>query len=195
MSLAEDIHPAAPRFESAEAFLAWVELQPERWELWDGVAIQTTMMTGGSLNHSRLARNALTALAARLGDGPCEALGGDAAVLLGPHRVAFPDVSVSCEPEADKVLVRPVVIIEVLSPSTASYDLNDKATAYRRLPSLRHLVFVRQDRIGVQHFHREAASQEFALTEIDRVDGVLRLTAVGVEVGVAELYARVAFSG
>jgi hypothetical protein len=56
MSLAED---RAPRFESAEAFLAWAGRQPERWELVDGVA---RMMTGGSLNHSRIAGNAYFAV-------------------------------------------------------------------------------------------------------------------------------------
>ena len=81
MSLAEDLHEGAPRFESAEAFLAWAGRQPERWELVDGVA---RMMTGGSLNHSRIAGNAYFALRSRLGHGRCEAFGSDAAVILGP---------------------------------------------------------------------------------------------------------------
>jgi Uma2 family endonuclease len=192
MSLAEDRHAGAPRFESAGAFLAWAERQPERWELVDGVA---KMMTGGSLNHSRLGRNALTVLVARLGVGPCEAFGSDAAVVLGPRRVAFPDVSVSCEAETGTSVVHPVVVVEVLSPSTESYDLGHKAAAYRRLPSLRHLVFIHQDQVAVQHFHREATGQEFSLTEINRVDGRLLLAAIGVEITLGELYAQVMLAG
>ena len=190
MSLAEDLPLPAPRFDSAAAFLDWAERRPERWELWDGAP---RMMTGGTPNHARLARNALTALTGRLGSGPCEAFGPDLAVILGPSRVVFPDASVSCEPVGPAGMTQPVAIIEVLSPSTTAYDRGDKAAAYRRVPSLRHLVLVRQDRIGGEHFHRAAAGEDFTLTEIDRVDGVLRLAAAGVEVGLAELYARVQF--
>jgi Uma2 family endonuclease len=192
MSFAEDIPRAAPRFDSAEAFLAWAERQPERYELVDGAA---RMMTGGSPNHARISRNALTVLSARLGAGPCEAFGGDLAVILGPQRVVFPDASVSCEPVSGIGADRPVVIVEVLSPSTAAYDLGDKASACRKLPSLRHLVLIRQDRIGVEHYHRDAGGEDFVLTEIDRVDDPLALTAIRIELTVAELYAQVAFAG
>ena len=191
MSFAADIPRAAPRFDSAEAFLAWAERQPERYELVDGAA---RMMTGGSPNHARISRNALTVLAVRLGAGRCEAFGGDLAVILGPQRVVFPDASVSCEPVTEIGADRPVVIVEVLSPSTAAYDLGDKAFAYRKLPSLRHLVLIRQDRIGVEHYHRDAEGEDFVLTETDRVDDPLALTAIRIELSVAELYAQVAFA-
>ena len=188
MSLAEDRHDGAPRFESAEAFLAWARGQPERWELVDGVA---RMMTGGSLDHSRVAGNAYFALRSRLGRGRCEAFGSDAAVILGARRVAFPDVSVSCEVETGTSVARPVVIVEVLSSSTESYDLGHKAAAYRRLPSLRHLVLVHQDRVAVQHFHREAENEEFSLTELNQVDGRLVLTAIDIDITLLDLYAQV----
>lgn len=63
---------------------------------------------------------------------------------------------------------RPVVIV---SPSTAAYDLGDKVSAYRRMPSLRHLVLIRQDRIGIDHYRRGAEGKDFTVTELDRVDG------------------------
>ena len=192
MSLAEDLHEGAPRFESAEAFLAWAGRQPERWELVDGVA---RMMTGGLLNHSRIAGNAYFALRSRLGHGRCEAFGSDAAVILGPRRVTFPDVSVSCEAGTGTSVAQPVVIVEVLSPSTESYDLGHKAAAYRRLPSLRHLVLAHQDRVAVQHFHREAENQEFSLTELNQVDGRLILTAIYTEITLHDLYAQVVLTG
>ena len=191
MSVAKEIHPAAPRFDSAEAFLAWAERQPGRYELIDGIA---RMMTGGSPNHARISRNALTTLSARLGAGHCEAFGGDLAVILGPQRVVFPDVSVSCEPVSELGVTHPAVIVEVLSPSTAAYDLGDKASAYRRAPSLRHLVFVHQHRVGVKHYHRDVEGQDFTLSELDRVDDILALTSIGVEVSLVELYARVTFA-
>jgi Uma2 family endonuclease len=101
-------------------------------------------MTGGSPNHARIARNALTALSTRLGAGPG--------------------------------------------------DPGDKASATRRLPSLRHLVLIRRDQIRVEHYHRDAEGKDFLLTELDRVDALLSLPALGVGIPVAELYARVAFA-
>jgi Uma2 family endonuclease len=59
---------------------------------------------------------------------------------------------------------RPGVIVEVLSPSTAAHDLGDKASAYRRMPSLRHLVLIRQDRLHVMHYHRGAETEDFVVT-------------------------------
>jgi Uma2 family endonuclease len=89
---------------------------------------------------------------------------------------------------------RPVVIVQVLSPSTAAYDLGDKAAAYRKLPSLRHLVLVSQDKVRVEHYHRSAEGADFVLTELDRIDDRLVLAAVGVEIVVADLYAQVTFT-
>ena len=192
MSPAKDTPAGVLRFESPEAFLAWAELQPERYEMVDGI-VQTA--TGGSLTHARLSRNALTALMARMGSGPCEAFGADLAVVLGPRHVFLPSASVSCEPDASLGSTKPVVVIEVLPPATAGYDLDCRAVAYQRLPSLRHLVLIRPDRMGVQHLHRDADGQEFSSTELTQDDGVLRLTAIRVEIPVAELYARVTFAG
>lgn len=190
MSLAEDIPAAPSQFDDAESFLAWAEAQPGRYELVDGVV---RMMAGATLNHGRLSRNALRALANRLDTGPCEAFGPDVAVIVGPRWVVLPDASVGCEPTTGPGLDRPVVIFEVLSPSTAAYDKGDKAAAYRNLPSLRHLVLVSQDRIRVQHFHREAGDRDFTLTELASVNAVLALAAIGVEMTAAELHAQVVF--
>jgi Uma2 family endonuclease len=116
-------------------------------------------------------------------------------VILGPRRVAFPNVSVSCEAETGTSVVQPVVIVEVLSPSTEAYDLGYEVAAFRRLPSLRHLVLVHQDRVAVQHFHREAENQEFSLTELSQVDGRLMLTAIDIEITLLDLHAQVVLTG
>ena len=86
-------------------------------------------------------------------------------------------------------------MLEVLSATTEAYDLGHKAAAYRRMPSLRHLVLVHQDHIAVQHFHRDAEDQEFRLTEVDTVDGQILLAAIGVDITLAELYAQVSLAG
>ena len=62
------------------------------------------------------------------------------------------------------------------------------------MPSLRHLVLIRQDVIRIEHYHRGAEGEDFILTELDRVDGLLALTAIGVDMTVSELYSQVAFA-
>ena len=180
------------RFESVEAFLAWAEAQEERYELVDGVA---RMMTGGSANHSAISGSALAALKGRLRGGPCRVMGPDFAVVMGPGRVVYPDVSVRCEEDGDKATGKPVVVIEVLSPSTEAYDLGTKADAYRALPSLRHLVLVRQDRVLAQHFHRREAGEPFVVETLNGLSQMLELEAVGARVSLAELYEDVRFHG
>ena len=188
----KDSPAGAPRFESADAFLAWADLQPECREMVDGLARKAP---GGSLTQARLSRNALVALLARLGPGPCEAFGADLAVILGPGHVVLPGASVSCELDAGPWSTKPVVVMEVLSPATAGYDLGGRALAYQRLPSLRHLVLIHPDRMSVQHVHRDAEGQGFSTADLNQAESLLRLTAIGIEIPVAELYAQVTFAG
>ena len=153
------------------------------------------MTTGGSTNHARIARNALNALSAAFGSGPCEAFGGDLAVRVADGRVTYPDASVSCGRQSHRDVDAPVVVIEVLSPSTSGYDVGDKAAAYRRMPSLRHHSIVRRDRIGIAHRHRAAPGEDFTLTDVERVDATRPLDAVCAALPVAALYARATFEG
>lgn len=72
----------------------------------------------------------------------------------------YPDVSVVFgEPVApagsDDILTNPTVVVEVLSPSTASYDRGEKLELYREIPSLRDYVLVHTDAVHVEHFARQ----------------------------------------
>jgi hypothetical protein len=77
--------------------------------------------------------------------------------------------------------------VEVLPPSAEARDLGDGASGCLRLASLRHLEFIRQDRIGVRHLHRQRPNEDFVPSEAERVDGRLALAAIGVGITVTEL--------
>src|SRR5689334_8942910 len=99
-------------------FLDWERAQTERYEF-DG--IQPVAMTGGSVAHARVIRRLVMALGVRLRTG-CEAFAGDLKVLTG-GRARYPDVSIVCGPvNPHDDTVEPVVVFEVLSPSTALTD-------------------------------------------------------------------------
>ncbi|MBL8892146.1 MAG: Uma2 family endonuclease [Planctomycetaceae bacterium] len=79
--------------------------------------------------------------------------------------MTYPDLMVVCgKPEFvydhGDVLRNPVVIFEVLSESTESFDRGKKFEHYRLIPSLRHYVLVSQDRCSVEVFTRQVRENQ-----------------------------------
>jgi Uma2 family endonuclease len=178
-----------PTFATVEEFLAWAAPQDARYELVDGEAV---MMAGGSRSHARISADLVIWLGEQLRGGPCEPFGSDFGVALPGSRanLRFPDASVSCTEEGEDALRSPVVLAEVLSPSTEAYDRGAKAQACRRLPSLRHLLLIEQGRPFVEHLHRSSESVDWTLTEVEGLDSTIDLGAIGRVMPMAALYAR-----
>ena len=152
-------------------------------------------MTGGTIDHNRITLNVADALRQRLSDGNCEAFVNDMKVVTPAGDVMYPDVVVACGdiPGKATLLEAPVVIVEVLSESTAERDHGLKRWAYQTIPSLRHYVLVDQDEGGVEVTSPNAngAWQSVILRNFgDR----LELTALKIEIRLEEVFARVAFS-
>ena len=112
---------AARKPMSRVAFLDWVEGQETRFEF-DGAA--PVAMVGGTVVHHRLQRRLMRLLGERLDGGPCEPFGPEAAVATVGEGVRFPDAVVSCSRPAPKgrIVDGPVVVFEILSPSSAQVD-------------------------------------------------------------------------
>lgn len=109
-------------------------------------------MTGGTLEHSRLAGRLAYLLGNALEGRPCRVLSADARVRIEAVDVdTYPDLSVVCGPPEtadadDHALLNPTLLAEVLSKSTEAYDRGLKASNYRQIPSLRAYLLVSQDR-------------------------------------------------
>jgi Uma2 family endonuclease len=169
-----------------EAFLEWERRQPLRYEF-DGSG--PVAMTGGSLEHSVIATNLVRALEDRLVGTPCRAFRGDLKVMVAGH-VRYPDALVTCSPvpRGSDTVPDPVVVFEVLSPSTAGVDRIVKNEEYRLTPSIQHYVMLEQSRAAATVFSRDGANWTGRL-----VTGaaVLTLPAIGIELDLPALYARV----
>ncbi|MGH6904550.1 MAG: Uma2 family endonuclease [Geminicoccaceae bacterium] len=128
---------------TVEEFEVWHARQPERWEFIRGVR---RMMAPASMNHSIVKRNAAFALQAALAPRGCEAL-VDGPQILTDEISAIPDVVVTCSPidHATPVIAEPVIIVEVISPSSEANDTGLRWLAYRKIPSLRHYLVLSQD--------------------------------------------------
>lgn len=179
------------RQQTLAEFLDWERRQPERYERVSGVV---RMMTGGTIDHNRITRNLAEALWRRLQDRGCEVFTSDVKVVTPAEDVAYPDVAVACGDIPGKAtsLEGPVLIAEVLSESTSARDHGPKRWAYYQIASLRHYVLTDQYEGGV-----EVASPDpdgtWRSVVLRRLDARLRLEAFGIEIGLDEMFQRVAF--
>lgn len=147
--------PASLAHCTFEDYLEWENRQPLRHEF---VAGEVFLMTGASDLHNEVAGNLYTLLRQELRGTPCRVFMADVKVRIETADCAFyPDLLVTCaeSDRSDRYVKRsPVVVVEVLSASTAAFDLGDKFAAYRQLDSLREYVLIDQERVRVQVFRR-----------------------------------------
>ena len=173
----------AEKLMSLEEFLAWEREQPERYE-YDGEVIK--MMTGGSLDHSTIASNLWTALRDQLRRSACRAFRGDTKVIAN-NSLRYPDLSATCtlvRGNGDTVL-EPVLVIEVVSPSTEREDRGRKKFDYFATPSILQYAIIEQDERRIDLYTR--AGDRWT-NEIIAGEGVLKLSSIGVEVSLAAIY-------
>jgi Uma2 family endonuclease len=179
-----------------EEYLELDKNSGERYEYFDG---EVFAMAGGSPDHARISGNAYFAIQAKLGDGDCEAFNSEMRIKVPaafPYR--YPDVSVVCgEPIFDEIggqqmLVNPILIVEVLSPSTAAYDLGEKFTAYQSIDTFQEYLLISQDRPHVIQ-HVKQAKRKWLRIEIEGMESEVALESIGVTLMLAEIYRRVEF--
>lgn len=174
---------------SVEAYLAFCDARPrQRFELLAGVPVA---MAPATVRHQKICGNIDRALAQGLRARGCESIRD-----LGVARSAEadfmpePDVLVRCGPvDGQRRWVDdPMVIVEVLSPSTMIDDRGYKMREYLGFPTLRHMVLVYQDEVRVEHWRRDDEGEwsEPAILKFaqDRLD----LSAVGATLSLAEIY-------
>lgn len=168
---------------SLEQFLAWEREQERPWEF-DG--FQPVAMAGGTMAHTRIGSNLVRALEDRL-RGPCQPFRGDLKVIVA-GRVRYPDAVVTCSPIGpnDDIVPDPVVVFEILSPSTAGVDRIAKNEEYRRTPSIQRYVMLEQDRIAATVFAREG--ERWTGSVLAGADAVLAMPEIGVDLRLSEVF-------
>lgn len=168
-----------------DEFLAWERRQELRYEF-DGC--HAVAMTGGSLNHSSIATNVINALERRL-QQPCRANRGDVKILTA-GKARYPDVVVTCSQVdgSSDTVPDPIVVFEVLSPSTASVDRLVKNEEYRATASIQRYIMLEQTRIGATMFARAGESW---IGTVMLGDATIEMPEIGVAIPLAEFYRAV----
>ena len=115
------------RIWSVAEFFAWVELQPDRYELVDGQPLK--MMSGAKNVHDDIVVNLIVALGNQLRGRGCRPFTGDGSVETRPGQIRRPDVGVDCGPRDPNAMMAalPKLVVEVLSPSTRDFELVSEA--------------------------------------------------------------------
>lgn len=155
-------------------------------------------MAGGTVRHGLISLNLGGIVRQQLTGSNCIALPSDVRVCVSPGGLyTYPDLSVVCgEPElldaAGDTLLDPMVIAEVLSPSTEAYDRGRKFEQYRAISSLRHYLLVSQDRMQADLFTRDG--EKWILTSASLPHEKLELSAIGCRIQLSDLYDKVSFT-
>lgn len=122
-------------------------------------------MGGASLNHNKIHSRIMAQLLSKLSVEKYEIFGSDMRVnnpISGSY--CYPDITIVREEpllqdNAFDNLLNPCLIIEILSPGTEEYDRNDKFTAYQSIVTLQEYMLVSSEKIQIEYFRKETASQ------------------------------------
>ena len=171
---------------SREEFRRWAAGQPGRYERIVG---EPVAMSPERVEHVRVKNRVWAALdrAIQAASLPCEALGDGVTIEVDEDTDYEPDAVVNCGPLApgDAVAVtNPVVVVEVLSPSTEAIDLADKLADYFRVPTIQHYLIVRARRREVIHHSRAGSDIVSRVINI----GSIVLDPPGIAIDLADIY-------
>lgn len=176
---------------SVEDYLAGEELSAVRYEYVYG---EVYAMAGTSDNHNRIVGNLYAAFLSHLRNSLCEPFMGDIKVRVSPNVYYYPDVLVSCEQNPENPYFRnePVLIVEVISPSTQEIDRREKLLFYQQMPSVQEYVVIEQQKKLVE-VHRRQPDGRWITYYFNQYDETVEFQSVEMTLPLDEIYRRVRF--
>jgi Uma2 family endonuclease len=183
-----------PEPMTIEAFDAFVDTQPEvcSYELVDGVIV---MMSNPTEIHEEIVGNIAAPLKVAMTKRNCRTFIGGMRVQISDKRDGIdktkPDIVVRCGSAATSstFIIDPIVVVEVLSPSTIDFDRGAKLDFYKLLPTTMHIVLVYQDQMRVEHYRR--TDRGFELEVLKAPSDTLELETVAFKLDLEHVYAGV----
>ena len=188
------VSEAAPKYRAEPqppmTFEEYLELEANSRVRHEYLAGEVFAMCGVTPRHNRIASRLHGAFRDHLKGGPCESYISEVAVKLRMSRddyAYYPDVMVVCgrEKEEERFFTDPKLIVEVLSPSTASVDRHEKRIAYRGIPALEEYVVVAQESVEVTIFRR---TEEWQPIILESLDAILELRSIDLRLPLARIY-------
>jgi Uma2 family endonuclease len=156
-------------------------------------------MAGASRWHNLIVTNVARELSLQLKGKPCEVYPSDMRVRIQDTDLyTYPDIVVVCgtprfEDTVRDTLLNPIVIIEVLSPSTEGHDRGAKFAHYRRIESLRQYVLITPDAPRIEWYTRQEESRLWYLQETEGLETEMSLESITCQLQLAEVFDKVEF--
>ena len=179
---------------TAQEFSAWELDEPERHEFFRGEVFRVFGMGGARREHVRVSGNCYSAIDQHLGGTPCQAFMADMKVhVLATGDMFYPDVLVTCNEHdltASLEMQHPKLIIEVLSPSTATFDRGDKFLTCRRIEALEEYALVDPHSKSFEVYRKQANGRDWLLSP-GRSDEGLLLQSIALTIPPAVLFKNV----
>lgn len=153
-------------------------------------------MAGASPEHELI----LTNLSAQIGPQlrkkrVCRIYGSNLRTQIKKNgRYAYPDAVIVCgdiKTGHQQTLLNPTIVVEVLSSSTKSYDLNDKGDDYRKIASLKDIIYIYQDRPGVTIVSRQ--DDQWVIKDYEQLSDTVELTSIEATLSLSDLYDQIDF--
>ncbi|MFY7999770.1 MAG: Uma2 family endonuclease [Candidatus Kapaibacteriota bacterium] len=172
---------------TVEEYLAFENASEERHEFHNGDIIA---MPGNTGYHEELNAELITLLLTQV-RGRAKVFTSNLKVIVPTYnRYLYPDICIvrglpDYRDEGHRELLNPTVIIEILSPSTAEFDLTDKFEYYRSIASLEEVAFFAQDRAHAELFRKNADGR---WEIIDLENGIVEFASIQARISLAEIY-------
>jgi Uma2 family endonuclease len=196
---------ASKTFYTEDEYFKFSQTAEERWEFTpvgppqaDGTRMGVIRaMSGGTPDHSAIAGNLIRALGNALVSKGCRVFGSDLKVHTADGINTYPDVSVVCGPVQFRegrsdAITNPILIVEVLSKSTAHYDFGDKFAHYQTILPLADYLLVAQDTARAILHSRSGDHWETRI--VTGLESMVHLPSVGVTLTLADMYALIDFT-
>jgi Uma2 family endonuclease len=181
---------------TVEEYIELLKNSDERFEFFNGEIVS---MAAGKIAHGGIAMNIGASLSNLLANRSCRVFGGDTAVKTArAYPFRLPDVTVVCgdlvieELNGIEMLLNPILIVEVLSKRTKTYDLKEKFVAYQAIESLKEYLVIDQERPHVIRHIRQPDGQ-WLRGDFIGMDNSVRLESLDVTISLTEIYRMITF--
>ena len=150
-------------------------------------------MAGSSDRHNRISFNFAKKIDAKLDpNGDCQVFMTDMKLQADEATFYYPNVFVACDKPDPYFRREPILIIEVLSPSTETIDRREKLKVYRQIPTLQEYVIAAQDRMQVE-FYQKQSDGGWLKQIFNEPEETLELKSVDLELTLTEIFQGVDF--
>lgn len=153
-------------------------------------------LAGGSIHHGLLCGNVYSEIRSELKKNKSNCKPFTSEIKLNikeKNSFVYPDTMVICgdietAAEDKNSVVNPILVVEVLSKSTANYDRGDKFFIYNKISTLQEYVLIEQDKVQVDVFYKKPSSDLWRISRYEGLHSKIKFQSIGIVIKMSELY-------